>query len=183
MPHLSHDWELGHREEVGRKLNLSVKLTGLGMHAVGVGVLLFSPFMFGVILQGRYNDGLAVLPWTLAGCVISGIYVVAQNYLWCAEHPRLAALPLAIGLVFNVILNLFMIPAWGLHGAVLATGLATILCLAIILLLSHQHGMKLDLGTWLICAAADHACLGCRAVNNRPGCCCSARRRIESDVR
>jgi O-antigen/teichoic acid export membrane protein len=151
MPHLSHDWELGHHEEVGRKLNLSVKLTGLGMHAVGVCVLLFSPFMFGVILQGRYNDGLAVLPWTLAGCVISGIYVVAQNYLWCAEHPRLAALPLAIGLLINVILNLFMIPAWGLHGAVIATGIATIFCLAIILLLSHKHGMKLDLGTWLIC--------------------------------
>jgi polysaccharide transporter, PST family len=153
MPHLSHDWELGHREEVGRKLNLSVKLTGLGMHAVGVCVLLFSPFMFGVILQGRYNDGLAVLPWTLAGCVISGIYVVAQNYLWCAEHPRLAALPLAIGLLINVVLNLFMIPAWGLHGAVIATGIATIFCLAIILILSHKHGMKVDLGTWLICAA------------------------------
>jgi O-antigen/teichoic acid export membrane protein len=89
----------------------------------------------------------------LAGCVISGIYVVAQNYLWCAEHPRLAALPLAIGLLVNVILNLFMIPAWGLHGAVIATGIATIVCLAIILILSRKHGMKLDLGTWLICAA------------------------------
>lgn len=152
MPHLSHDWELGHYEEVGRKLNLSVKLTGLGMHVVGVCVLLFSPFMFRVILQGRYHDGLEVLPWTLAGCVISGIYVVAQNYLWCAEHPRLAALPLAIGLLINVILNLFMIPTWGLHGAVIATGIATIICLAIILLLSYRHGMKLDSGTWLICA-------------------------------
>jgi PST family polysaccharide transporter len=152
MPHLSHDWESGRREEVGRQLNLAVKLSGLGMHAVGVGVLLFSPFMFGVILQGRYNDGLAVLPWTLAGCVISGIYVVAQNYLWCAEHPRLAALPLAIGLLVNVILNLILIPLWGLHGAVFATGLSTILCLAIILLLSQRHGMKLDTGTWLTCA-------------------------------
>ena len=152
MPHLSHDWELGHREQVGRQLNLAVKLSGLGMHAVGVGVLLLSPFMFNVILQGRYNDGLTVLPWTLAGCVISGIYIVAQNYLWCAEHPRLAALPLAIGLLFNVILNFFFVPRWGLHGAVLATGISTILCLTIILVLSRKHGMKLDTGTWLTCA-------------------------------
>lgn len=152
MPHLSHDWELGHRQEVGRKLNLAVKLSSLGMHAVGMGVLILSPFMFNVILQGRYNDGLAVLPWTLAGCVISGVYVVAQNYLWCAEHPRLAALPLAVGLALNVVLNLIFIPWWGLHGAVLATGIATILCLAMILLLSHRHGMALDVGTWLSCA-------------------------------
>jgi len=152
MPHLSHDWELGRREQVGRQLNLAVKLSGLGMHAVGMFVLLLSPFMFNVILQGRYNDGLGVLPWTLAGCVISGIYVVAQNYLCCAEHPRLAALPLAIGLLFNVILNFVFIPWWGLHGAVLATGISTILCLAIILVLSNKHGMKLDTGTWLTCA-------------------------------
>lgn len=151
-PHLSRDWELGEREQVGRKLNLAVKLTGLGMHAVGISVLLFSPFMFGVILQGRYNDGLAVLPWTLTGCVISSIYVVSQNYLWCAERPRLAALPLAVGLAINVLLNLFMIPAWGLHGAVIATGVATIFCLGIILYLSHKHGMSLDIGTWLACA-------------------------------
>ena len=152
MPHLSHDWELGLKEKVGRQLNLAVKLSGLGMHAVGVGVLLLSSFMFHVILQGRYNDGLHVLPWTLAGCVISGIYIVAQYYLWCAEHPRLAALPLALGLLLNVILNLILIPQWGLYGAVLATGTSTILCLAIILILSQRHGMQLDAGTWLTCA-------------------------------
>lgn len=152
MPHLSHDWESGRREQVGRQLNLAVKLSSLGMHAVGMGVLLLSAFMFDVILQGKYNDGLAVLPWTLAGCVISGTYVVAQNYLWCAEHPRLAALPLAIGLLANVILNLMFIPWWGLHGAVLATATSTVICLAIILLLSQRHGMKLDPGTWITCA-------------------------------
>lgn len=152
MPHLSHDWELGNKELVGRRLNLAVKLSAMGMHAVGVCVLFFSPFMFSVILQGRYNDGLDVLPWTLAGCVISGIYVVAQNYLWCAEHPRLAALPLAVGLFCNVILNLFFIPWWGLHGAVLATGISTIFCLAFIILLSQRHGMVLDAGTWLTSA-------------------------------
>ncbi len=152
MPHLSHDWESGRREQVGRQLNLAVKLSSLGMHAVGMGVLLLSAFMFDVILQGKYNDGLAVLPWTLAGCVISGTYVVAQNYLWCAEHPRLAALPLAIGLLVNIILNFLFIPWWGLHGAVLATAISTVLCLAIILLLSQRHGMKLDPGTWITCA-------------------------------
>lgn len=152
MPHLSHDWELGHHRQVGRQLNLAVKLSALGMHFVGVCVLVFSPFMFNVILQGRYNDGLAVLPWTLAGCVISGIYVVAQNYLWCAEHPRLAAVPLALGLLANVILNLVFIPRWGLHGAVLATGISTIGSLTVILLLSYRHGMVLDTGTWLTCA-------------------------------
>ncbi len=152
MPHLSHDWELGLRQTVAKKINLAVKLTGVGMQAVGICVLLFGPFMFGTILEGRYSDGLAVMPWTLAGCVISGIYVIAQCYLWCAEHPRQAAVPLAVGLGVNVLLNLVFVPLWGLYGAVLATTLSTILCLATLHLLNRRYGMSVDSGTWLISA-------------------------------
>jgi O-antigen/teichoic acid export membrane protein len=153
MPHLSSDWEAGRRDEVGRQNNLCVKLTGLGMLAFGVCVLLFAPLLFDVILQGRYSDGLVVLPWTLTGCVWYGVYSVAQNYLWCAERARLATAPLALGLVLNVVLNLLLLPLWGLYGAVVATALATAACLAAILILSRRHGMTLDHGTWLVVAA------------------------------
>lgn len=150
MPHLSHDWELGLRQMVAKKINLAVKLTGLGMQVVGICVLMFGPFMFGTVLEGRYSAGLSVMPWTLAGCVISGIYVIAQCYLWCAEHPRLAAVPLAVGLGVNVLLNLVLVPMWGLYGAVLATALSTILCLSTLHLLNGRYGMKVDSGTWLV---------------------------------
>lgn len=153
MPHLSHDWEAGRRKEVGQQTNLCVKLTGLGMFGFGVCVLLFSPLLFDVILQGKYSDGLTVLPWTLTGCVWYGIYSVSQNYLWCAEHARLAAAPLAVGLAVNVGLNLLLLPMWGLFGAVVATAISAAVCLAIILLLSQRHGMTLDRGTWLIVIA------------------------------
>ncbi len=153
MPHLSHDWEAGRRAEVGRRTNLFVKLTGLGMFGFGVCVLLFAPLLFDVVLQGRYSDGLSVLPWTLIGCTWYGVFLVAQNYLWCAEHARLAATPLAVGLGVNIGLNLLLLPLWGLYGAVVATAISAAICLAIILLLSQRHGMPLDRGTWLIAAA------------------------------
>ncbi len=153
MPHLSRDWEAGRRAKVNRQTNLCVKLTGLGMLGFGVCVLLFAPLLFDVILQGRYSNGLSVLPWTLTGCVWFGIYAVAQNYLWCAEHARLATAPLALGLGLNVGLNLLLLPIWGLFGAVVATGVSTAICLAAILMLSHRHGMALDGGTWLVVLA------------------------------
>jgi PST family polysaccharide transporter len=119
----------------------------------GACILAAAPFLFHVVLEGRYDEGLAVLPWTLAGCVWYGIYCIAQNYLWCAEKTRLATAPLGIGLLANVILNLFLLPVYGLHGAVLATAVSTALCLATVLILSRRHGMKLDIGTWLLAAA------------------------------
>jgi polysaccharide transporter, PST family len=152
MPHLSHEWERGRRDEAGRLMNLSIKLTSLGMHAAGIGILLLGPFMFNIILQGRYTDGLAVLPWVLSGCVLSGVYLVAQNYLWCAEHPRLAAVPLAAGLALNALMNLLLVPMWGLYGAVLATAAATAFCLVTLIILSRRHGMVVDLGTWITLA-------------------------------
>lgn len=153
MPHLSSDWEAGKREHVGKQLNLSLKLTGLGMLGFGVAVLLFSPFLFDVILQGKYSNGLTVLPWTMAGCVWYGIYALAQNYLWCAEKTRLATLPLVVGLVINIALNIVLLPIWGLYGAVAATAISSLICLIAILLLSNRYGLPLDLGTWLTAAA------------------------------
>jgi O-antigen/teichoic acid export membrane protein len=153
MPHLSHDWEAGRREHVSARLNLAIKLTSMGMLAFGACVLTAGPFLFNVVLQGRYNDGLAVLPWTMAGCVWYGVYIVAQNYLWCAERTGLTVVPLAIGLTANILLNFVLLPPYGLFGAVLATGLSTCLCLALVLELSRRHGMTVDAGTWLLAIA------------------------------
>lgn len=153
MPHLSHDWEAGRRKEVGLQAKLSVKLTALGMFAASVAVLLFAPFLFETVLQGKFSDGLAILPWTLTACLWYGVFFVAQNYLWCAERARLATVPLAVGLLINICLNLLLLPMWGLLGAVVATAISTLVCLVAILLLSHRQGMQLDMGLWIVIVA------------------------------
>ncbi|HYO24447.1 MAG TPA: oligosaccharide flippase family protein [Lacipirellulaceae bacterium] len=153
MPHLSHDWEAGRRDHVGRRLATGVKLTSIGMLLSGACILAAAPFLFHVVLQGRYDAGLAVLPWTLAGCIWYGIYCIAQNYLWCAEKTRLATMPLGLGLVANVVLNLILLPHSGLQGAVFATAISTVLCLVTVLVLSRRHGMSVDRGVWLLVLA------------------------------
>jgi PST family polysaccharide transporter len=153
MPHLSHDWEAGRRDHVGRRINTAVKLMSLGSLAAGACILAVAPFLFHVVLEGRYDEGLQVLPWTLAGCVWYGIYTIAQNYLWCAERARLATAPLALGLIVNVALNFALLPSMGLHGAVIATAASTALCLVAVILFSARHGMHVARGTWLIVMA------------------------------
>jgi polysaccharide transporter, PST family len=153
MPHLSHDWEAGRRELAGSRLTLAVKLTSAGMLFSGALVLAAAPFLFGVVLEGRYDAGLAVLPWTLAGCVWYGIYLITQIYLWCAEKTWLATAPLALGLAANVALNFALLPSYGLHGAVISIAIATALCLATALVLSARHEMPVDAGTWTLAVA------------------------------
>ncbi|WP_146587721.1 lipopolysaccharide biosynthesis protein [Posidoniimonas polymericola] len=148
-PHLSHDWEAGRREQVSDQLNLTLKLGPLVMMVAGAVVLLFNPLLFELVFEGRYPNGQAVAPWTLATCVWFGMLLVAQTYVWCAEKSRRAAWPLAAGLTVNVVLNLVLLPRLGLLGAVVATAVATLIAFAIQIWVNHRVGMRVSIGLCL----------------------------------
>ncbi len=160
MPYLSHDWEAGARERVSQRLNGVLKVTALTMLACGIGVLWIAPLLFHYAFQGRYDEGLAVMPWTLTYCVWYSLFLVAQNYVWCAERTRLATLPLVIGLMINVGIDLFLIPRWGLLGAAVGTTVATAVALAVLYWLNRFAGMYLETGMLLFTAAPAAMCGG-----------------------
>jgi O-antigen/teichoic acid export membrane protein len=167
LPHLSHDWELGRHDDVSDKLNLTLKLWGLATLAVSATLLLAGPFIFEIAFQGKYAQGLAVLPLTMAYMSWAGAAAVASSYLWCAERAGLASLPLLLGLIANISLNLVLVPMFGLPGAVMATAAANALALALMRWLSENLGLKRDSGVWVVCGAllllsfgAAAACIG-----------------------
>jgi O-antigen/teichoic acid export membrane protein len=155
LPYLTHDWETGHRERVAERLGAVLKFASLAMLAGGVAVLAVAPMLFDVAFQGRYDDGLAVLPFTLAYCTWYGLLLVGQTYLWCAERMKTGTIPLAAGLAANIVLNLLLIPTWGLTGAVIATTIATGLALAVLYFINHRVGMPIEPGVvWISLAPA-----------------------------
>jgi O-antigen/teichoic acid export membrane protein len=160
LPHLSHDWEAGRRARVSAQLNLFLKLLVLLLSAASAGILLLAPLLFNVGFQGKYADGLAVLPWTLVYCVWCGAGMVAQAYLWCAERASWASVALLAGLIVGVALNVLWLPLMGLHGTVLATSAANLVVLVLVLWLSYRAGLRRDRGLWIVLAAPLALCLG-----------------------
>jgi O-antigen/teichoic acid export membrane protein len=160
LPHLSHDWEAGRREQVSARLSLFLKLLALALTAVSAAVLLAAPLLFNVAFQGKYAQGLAVLPWTLVYCVWLGAAMVAQQYLWCAERASLVSLALLAGLLVSVAMNILLLPRLGLLGAVLATSAANLVTLALILSFNRRLGFRVDRGLWIVLAAPLSLCLG-----------------------
>ncbi len=153
MPYLSCDWEKGQRREVGNMLRLTIKVSGVLLLAASVGTLFVAPWLFGWAFAGKYAGGLAVLPWTLVGCVMFGMSVIAQNYLWCAERAGLSVSAIAFALLANVGLNLALVPQMGLLGAVVATAIANGMALLLILIANQGVGMRMDLGIWIACSS------------------------------
>lgn len=150
LPYLSHDWEANRRAAVSARLNFTLKLLGLAFTVGSALILLCSPILFGWILQGRYDGGLSVLPLSLMYCVWFSLALLSQNYLICAEQTKLGGLALVAALGCNVVLNLVLLPEYGLFGAAFATAVANAVLLAVMLLLARRLGMSIDLGVWLV---------------------------------
>ncbi|MCE5268509.1 MAG: oligosaccharide flippase family protein [Planctomycetaceae bacterium] len=160
MPHLSHDWESGHRKMAAARLRLFLKLVGLAMFATSVAVVVAAPLLFDVALRGKFPAGQTVLPWTLVYCTWFGLWIIAQNYLFCAEKAWLSSVSLGCGLVANVILNLLLLPRCGLDGAVWATAGANALSLWLLCRFNSRLGFHLDDGTKLVLVLSMLVCLG-----------------------
>ncbi len=153
LPHLSRHWEADEKDEVSRKANLALKLGGFLLMGGAFCILLGGGFLFDVAFKGKYPVGHEVLPWTTTLCMWFGLTALTTMYLWCAEKARLSCIAIGIGLVLNIVLNYFLLPRFGLMGAVLATAAANYLVIVITLRLNKMVGMKVERGTWIIVTA------------------------------
>lgn len=151
-PHLAHDWERGRRDLVSVRLNLIVKLLGLGLVLASTVVLLLGDLLFDVVLGGKYNAGRVMLPYALTFCAWFGLANVSLNYLWCAEKARLGSLAMLAGLVGNVVLGCTLVPWLGLTGVIIARLAANGAALAVALWLSCKQGFQCQKATPLFAA-------------------------------
>lgn len=152
LPHWSHDWERGLRSRVSQQLSLTTKLLMLLLAAGSLLVLAASPLLFDWLLAGKYSDGLAALPWALVGAIWFVGFVIAQNYLLCAEKAKLVTAASLLGVVANVALNLIALP-WGLPAIMAARALATLATVAVVFACAYRDGLKPSLGLMITFAA------------------------------
>ena len=133
VPYLSTDWEARKFDAVRSRVN-DMLLALCLLFTLGSGVaILLGPFMFETLLQGRYSDGMQLMPMALCFCTWNALVGIGQCYLLTAEKGRAIATAMAAGLATNLVLNSILLPRLGLTGAVIAT------------LLSHSVVM---LGHW-----------------------------------
>lgn len=151
-PFLSHEWEAGNRRAVAARLNLLLKLAGLTLVAGSVVILWFSPLLFGWVFRGKFDVAPAILALALAYAVWAGMVCLAKTFLWCAEKAALVSVAYLAGLATSVGLNLFLVPKFGLVGAVNGACVAHLVVLLVVYAFNRVHGMHFDRGVWLVSA-------------------------------
>lgn len=149
LPYVAAAYMQGRLAKAREQLNWSIKLMSLAMLVVNAGLLLFSKLLFDVLLEGRYEEGLAVLPLTMVYCAWFSLMTISQDFLWVSERGKFANLAMGLGIATNVVCNALLIPGFGLWGAVAATTIGNGLGIALLFGLNAKFQCSPDRGSWL----------------------------------
>lgn len=77
--------------------------------------------LFTLLFEGEYERGVVVFPYLLLAPLILMLFQVLSTQLNVSRKTYLTPVILSVGAVLNVVLNLWLIPIWGIEGAALAT--------------------------------------------------------------
>lgn len=125
MPYLAADWEAGRRSESVSSLRRILMTATIFFTAGAAITLVFAPWIFGTLLQGRYGEGLRLMPHAFVICIWGALISLGQLHVWLNERGKWVGCALAVGIAINLILNYLWLPSFGLDGAVWATLVST----------------------------------------------------------
>ena len=152
MPFMTARVEEGKTDEARKQLNWTIKSIAISFTVCSVGIILIAPVLFDWVLEGRYNDGLAVLPLTMVYCIWFSLAIVGQSFAWVAEKGKWVMAATGVALVLNLGTNALLIPHYGLWGAVIATSIACFALMAMLLELNRWLKCPTDKGVWISAA-------------------------------
>ncbi len=151
LPYLAAEWEAGNQSNVADSHRLTLKCVTVFYLVLSIASLAIAPLLFEHVLQGKYSDGLSIMPQAMLHCCLTAMAFLMQNYFWCAERGRTVGLIFAIGLAMNIVLNAWWVPIYGLQGAMTATSLSGGAILLMTLLEMLRCGVRLGLSClWFV---------------------------------
>ncbi len=132
-------WEEKGEAETRRFLEDSLRyylLLGMpiiaGLTAVGEDLLV-------LLASEKYRAGAAIIPWVMAGIVIQGGMVILGAGLYIHKHTVLIMVRVVAAAGLNIVLNLLLIPLYGIVGAAVATLLSALVLAALTVLLTRDR--------------------------------------------
>jgi O-antigen/teichoic acid export membrane protein len=144
MPYLTADWEAGRQDRVRERLQQILFAVASTFTAGAALALWISPWLFAEFLEGRYSEGLQLMPMAFVIAIWFALATIGQDYLWVAERGKLAAAAIGVGLLVNIAMNFALLPIWGLRGAVVGTLLANGVMLVGIWTAMARHGFSIN---------------------------------------
>jgi O-antigen/teichoic acid export membrane protein len=149
-PHLSTAWEGGKREGALKNLDLSIRVTAVGLLAIGLVLVLLAKPIIVLLLGQDYVAGAQVLPWIVVFHILTISLWLFGVFPTLVERTYVSAIGIVCALPVNVLLNLLLIPRWGIVGAAVATVVSYLVMWFITVRICAAYGMPVKRRTVIV---------------------------------
>ncbi|PDW04028.1 lipopolysaccharide biosynthesis protein [Candidatus Viridilinea mediisalina] len=105
---------------------------------VALGFHLLAEPILTIMTPASYHGAIALMPWMIAGQLLSGLYFIPVSYLFLRRKTRLVPQITVVAAIVNLFLNLWFIPSFG----VIAAAWTTFISYAIMLFLAWRLAFK-----------------------------------------
>ncbi len=146
-PRISELYYSNNLEKLQRTISIGATLSDVFTFLLFVPFCLFGEYVLALFGE-QYIAGLPALVILAAGYLVEAFTVMANILLRVTGYQKISAGLLASALLLNVLLNVTLIPHYGITGAALATAVSTALLNVLRLLYARKH-----LGLHITCFA------------------------------
>jgi len=88
---------------------------------VVAGISIVGPTLLTILATDKFSAGAVIIPYVIAGMVVNGGAVMFGAGLYIHKQTKILMVLMLVSAIFNIILNIFLIPKFGLEGAAIAT--------------------------------------------------------------
>jgi O-antigen/teichoic acid export membrane protein len=105
--------------------------------AANIGFLILGKWLLGIFFGSDFVPVYGVYLWLIPASISLSFGSLFNNYLNSKGFPIISIVLPAIALLVNILLNLLMIPIWGIFGAAIATSIAYTMWFVSIVVYEH----------------------------------------------
>jgi O-antigen/teichoic acid export membrane protein len=124
FPHLSTAWEEGGKDRALDNLDLTIRVTAVGLAVAGFVLVVLGRPLILLLLGADYAGGADVIPYLVVFYLLTVSVWLFGVFASLVEKTYVSTIGLVTALPVNVVLNLILIPRLGIVGAGLATMLS-----------------------------------------------------------
>lgn len=122
--------------ELGKERIVSVSSLLIGFYSfLGLGLSFFAPELVVLMTKSNFHQAWLTVPFIAFGCVFGGIYYVVCNSLFI-KKTYLVPMVTVFSAVVSIVMNLLLIPKWGMLGAAASNMLSQFVTSIIIVAIS-----------------------------------------------
>ena len=123
-PHIASLWKLGKKDELQKLVTQTTIITAIGTILISVFLIFFGDFLLGYLFGEEFREGYLALKILCFGYLVSGFSGSVGNINNMTGNEYLAVRTVVFTALLNIILNIILIPIYGVNGAAFATALS-----------------------------------------------------------